>query len=139
MLESFPDLRIVPTLSLLLGEQTDSRRINPILKYLRTKGVLRDPPVVAVAGMGSSQYMVLDGSECVIALSNLKVPYTLGQVVEPGNVASPRVLRVNYPLAELMNEDSLVEKNSTLKRWLKARIVERGVRCYEEETIFFDE
>jgi len=139
MLETFPDLRIVPTQSLLLGEQTDSCRINPILEHLRTVGVLRDPPVVAVVGNGSSQYMILDGSECVIALSKLKVPYTLGQVIEPGNVASPRVLRVNYPLVELMNEDSLFEKNNALQRWLKARIVERGIRCYEEETILFDE
>ncbi len=139
MRETLPDLRIMPTQSLLLGEQADSHRLNPIVEHLRTEGVLRDPPVVAAIGNDSSQYMVLDGIESVIALRKMKVPHILGQVVGPGNAVSPRALRVNYPLAELMNENSLAEKNNTLRQWLQARIVARGVRCYEEETILFDE
>jgi len=139
MFETFPDLRIVPTQSLLLEEHSDSRHLNPILEHLRIDGVLRDPPVVTEIGRCYSQYMVLDGIEWVIALQKMKAPHILGQVVKPGIAFSTRALRVNYPLAELMNEKSLVEKNNALQRWLKARIVERGVRCYEEGTILFDE
>ncbi len=52
---------------------------------------------------------------------------------------TPRALRVNYPLSELMDGKTLVEKNNALQQWLQARIVDRGVRCYEEATILFDE
>ncbi len=52
---------------------------------------------------------------------------------------SPRTLRVNYPMAELEADEPLVEKNATLKEWIKARVARRGVRFYEETTFLFDE
>jgi len=139
MFESFPDLRILPTGSLLLDAQADIQHVGPVMECLTTEGVVRDPPVVAAIGSGGLQYVVLDGVDCVIALRKLKVPYILGQVVEPGDSATPRALRVNYPLAELMDGKSLLEKNNALQEWLHARILDRSVRCYEEATVLFDE
>jgi len=139
MCESIPDLRILPTQSLLLHEQVDVQCVDSIVECLTNEGVLRDPPLVATPGNGGLRYAVLDGADCVIALRKLKVPYILGQVVEPGDSATPRALRVNYPLAELMDGKSLLEKNNALQEWLHARILDRSVRCYEEATVLFDE
>jgi len=54
-------------------------------------------------------------------------------------LVSPRALRVNYPLKELMAVESLTRKNDTLRAWIEGRVTERGIRCYEESTIMFDE
>ncbi len=136
---SFPDLRILPTQSLFLREQADVQRVDPIMECLAKQGILRDPPIVATPGNNGPQYVVLDGADYVIALRKMNIPHILGQVVEPGDSAVPRALRVNYLLSELMAGKSLTEKNDALQQWLQARILERGVRCYEEATILFDE
>lgn len=139
MQPSFPNLRILPTRSLLLDEQVDVQQVGSILACLTKEGVLRDPPVVTTIGNSDLQYAVLDGTDCVIALRKMNVPYILGQVIEPGDNAMSRALRVNYPLTELMDGKSLIEKNNTLQAWLQTRIIDRSVRCYEEATILFDE
>jgi hypothetical protein len=54
-------------------------------------------------------------------------------------LVSPRALRVNYPLKELAADMSLTEKNSALQTWIRSRVTERSVRCYEENTVLFDE
>ncbi len=46
------------------------------------------------------------------ALRKMNVPHKLVQVVEAGNSTAPKVLRVNYPLAELMDEKLLIEKTT---------------------------
>ena len=94
---------------------------------------------MAAIGSGGLRYVVLDGADYVFALRKMKVPHILGQVVESGNVTTPRALRVNYPLTELMDGKSLTEKNNDLHQWLRACIVDKGVRCYEEAAILFDE
>ncbi|GAB4427832.1 MAG: bifunctional transcriptional regulator/O-phospho-L-serine synthase SbnI [Anaerolineales bacterium] len=73
---------------------------------------------------------------------------TILSVAQTGNLlpagitrflVSPRALRVNYPLKELVADKPLGAKNNTLQMWIQSRITERGVRCYEESTIMFDE
>jgi hypothetical protein len=54
-------------------------------------------------------------------------------------LVSPRALRVNYPLKELVADKPLAEKNDTLQKWIHGRVTERGIRCYEESTVLFDE
>lgn len=139
MHESFPDLRIIPTGSLLLHEKADVQRVGSIVECLTEEGMLRDPPIVATVENSSLQYVVLDGADYVFALRKMNVAHILGQVVEPGDSATPRALRVNYPLTELMDGKSLIEKNNALQEWLHARILDRSVRCYEEATVLFDE
>lgn len=137
--QAFPDLRILPISSLLLQEQDDVQRVGLIVQSLETEGILRDPPILEIIGRVGLRYLVLDGADSVIALRKMKIPYILGQVVEPGNGTTPRALRVNYPLSELMNGKSLAEKNKALQQWLQALMTDRGVRYYEEATILFDE
>lgn len=50
-----------------------------------------------------------------------------------------RVLRVNYPLAELKSDDPLEEKNRRLREWLKQKMKSKEVRFYGEMTYLFDE
>ena len=94
---------------------------------------------MATTGSGRLRYLVLDGTECVIALRMMQVPHVLGQVVGSGSIATGRALRVNYPLTELMDGKTLVEKNNALQQWIRTRIIEKAVRCYEEATILFDD
>jgi len=42
----------------------------------------------------------------------MNVSHKLVQVVDAGNSTAPKVLRVNYPLAELMDEKLLIEKTT---------------------------
>ena len=139
MCEPFPDLRILPTQSLFLHEQVDVQQVDFIVECLTKEGVIRDPPLVATLGNDGLRYVVLHGADYVIALRKMNIPYILGQVVEPGNVTNPRALRVNYPLTELMDGKSLTKKNKALQQWLRERILDRSIRCYEEATVLFDE
>lgn len=50
-----------------------------------------------------------------------------------------RVLRVNYPLAELKSEDSLDAKNARLQEWLQNKMASKEMRLYSEATFLFDE
>jgi len=52
---------------------------------------------------------------------------------------SPRALHLNYPLDELADGRSLESKNETLKKWIRMRVVLKGVRYYAEPTYLFDE
>jgi len=54
-------------------------------------------------------------------------------------IVAPRVLRVNYPLAEIASDRPLDEKKKALKLWLQERIAGKRVRYYSEPTVLFDE
>jgi hypothetical protein len=54
-------------------------------------------------------------------------------------IISPRALRVNYKISELMANKSLTEKEKDLRIWIQDRINQRGVRSYDEATVLFDE
>jgi hypothetical protein len=75
-----PDLRIVPTASLLLHEETDPLRVERLARGLEADGVLRNPPVVAPLPDG--RYVVLDGANRVTALRQGGYPHQLVQVVD---------------------------------------------------------
>jgi len=54
-------------------------------------------------------------------------------------VVSPRALRINYPLDNLSNHESLQEKRKTLNAFIQSRMDQKGVRIYTETTVLYDE
>ena len=65
-----------------------------------------------------------------------------GELLPPGltrHLIQGRVLRTNYPLAELRSAEPLDVKNARLQAWLQAKLAEREVRFYGEATFLFDE
>ncbi len=76
-----PDLRVVPVADLLLHEQHDAQRSEPLLQRLRADGVLKNPPIVAVID-GQQRYVVLDGANRVTAAHSLGIPHIAVQVVD---------------------------------------------------------
>ena len=76
-----PDLRVVSVADLLLHEQHDAQRSEPLLQRLRTDGVLKNPPIVA-AIPGEQRYVVLDGANRVTATQALGMQHIAVQVVD---------------------------------------------------------
>ncbi len=79
--QELPDLRVLPVSSLLLHEQHDAQRSEPLMMRLNTDGVLRNPPIVAPIP-GESRFVVLDGANRVTALAMLEIPHIVAQVVD---------------------------------------------------------
>lgn len=50
-----------------------------------------------------------------------------------------RALRVNLPLAALLEPGSTADKNQWLAGWLKEKLARRQIRYYQESTFLFDE
>lgn len=75
-----PDLRIVPTKSLIPHELEDPQRAQPLIARLPTDGTLKNPPLVTPLG-SNSQYVILDGTNRVMALDALGYEHSLVQVV----------------------------------------------------------
>ena len=76
-----PRLAIVPTASLALHEEVDLQRSQPLAERLRAEEVLKNPPVVAPLE-GEQRYVVLDGTNRVVALRALACPHVVVQVVD---------------------------------------------------------
>jgi len=76
-----PDLRVVPVADLLLHEQHDTQRSEPLLQRLRTDGVLKNPPIVAPI-RGERRYVVLDGANRVTAVLAMGIADIAVQVVD---------------------------------------------------------
>lgn len=76
-----PDLRVVPAAMLLLHEQHDAQRSEPLLRRLQTDRVLKNPPVVAPI-RGERSYVVLDGANRVAAMRALGIVHIAVQVVD---------------------------------------------------------
>jgi hypothetical protein len=76
-----PDLRILPLSSLLLHEQHDAQRSEPLAMRLVADGMLRNPPIVAPIP-GEPLFVVLDGANRVTALTGLGIPHVVAQVVD---------------------------------------------------------
>lgn len=76
-----PDLRVVPVAELLLHEQHDAQRSEPLLQRLQTDGVLKNPPIVAPI-RGEQRYVVLDGANRVTAMQALGIAHIAVQVVD---------------------------------------------------------
>ncbi len=76
-----PDLRVVPVADLLLHEQHDAQRSEPLLRRLQEDGVLKNPPVVAPV-TGERRYVVLDGANRVTATRSIGMAHIVVQVVD---------------------------------------------------------
>ncbi len=76
-----PDLRLLPTRSLVLHEQADQKRVARLEARLRAEGYLKNPPIVAPI-IGTDRYVVLDGANRTSAISNIGYPHILVQVVD---------------------------------------------------------
>lgn len=76
-----PDLRVVPVADLLLHEQHDAQRSEPLLQRLRSDGVLKNPPIVASIP-GEQRFVVLDGANRVTAAQALGMEHIAVQVVD---------------------------------------------------------
>ncbi len=76
-----PDLRVVPLAELLLHEQHDAQRSEPLLQRLQADGVLKNPPIVAPVS-GEQRYVVLDGANRVTAVQALGIAHIAVQVVD---------------------------------------------------------
>ncbi len=79
-----PDLRFVPTESVLPHERPDNSRLEPLARKLREQSVLKNPPVVTpLTGEGTphARYVVLDGANRATAARTAGFPHVLVQVV----------------------------------------------------------
>ncbi|MDQ6694244.1 MAG: ParB N-terminal domain-containing protein [Chloroflexota bacterium] len=76
-----PDLRLLPTTSLVLHEQADQKRVARLEARLRADGYLKNPPIVAPIP-GTDRYVVLDGANRTSAVANIGYPHILVQVVD---------------------------------------------------------
>ncbi len=78
-----PDLRFVPTDSLVPHERHDAQRLQPLVRDFREQSVLRNPPVVArLPGSPpeSPRYVVLDGANRATAAREARLPHLVVQV-----------------------------------------------------------
>src|SRR5512137_1153476 len=76
-----PRLQFVAAGDLVLHEQHDASRTNPLAERLRRDRVLKNPPVVAPIN-GDARFVVLDGANRTTALAQLGVPHVVVQVVD---------------------------------------------------------
>lgn len=82
MILSLPNLHILPLESLILHEEHDLQRSQPLMEKLRAAGILRNPPMVMPLMDGTKRYMVLDGANRVTSLQEMEFPHIVAQVVE---------------------------------------------------------
>jgi hypothetical protein len=78
---ALPDLRMLPTDSLVTHEDCDPRRIEKLSKRIQEEACLKHPPIVAPIP-GDHRYVVLDGANRVISFVALGVPHIVAQAVD---------------------------------------------------------
>ena len=76
-----PDLRVVPTNSLVLHEHADGKRVARLTTRVSADGYMKNPPIVAPIP-GTEKFVVLDGANRTSAMINLGLPHLLVQVVD---------------------------------------------------------
>lgn len=80
-----PQLIILPADALVLHEEVDARRVEPLVERLQADGLVKNPPIAApVDGPLGSQgrYVILDGANRTTALWKLEAPHHLVQAVD---------------------------------------------------------
>ncbi len=80
-----PQLHIVPADALILHEEVDARRVEPLVERLGVDGFLKNPPIAAPidGALGSrGRHVILDGANRTTALWKLETPHHLIQVVD---------------------------------------------------------
>ncbi len=80
---TLPTLDILPVKDIVPHEYHDEQRAYPLMERLREHGVLRNPPIVMPFHDGSGRYMILDGTNRLMAIKMLGIPHIIAQVVEP--------------------------------------------------------
>lgn len=86
----FPDLKIIPIDHIKLQEYVQKSRMRTLANTIEKEGMLRNPPIVT--NFSNSTYMHLDGANRITALSLLKYPQCLVQVVD---YSDPSHVRLN--------------------------------------------
>jgi hypothetical protein len=85
-----PTLLILPADALILHEDVDARRVEPLVERLGLDGELKNPPIAvpveSSAGYDGRRYVILDGANRTTALWKLGAPHHLVQVVDYGQV-----------------------------------------------------
>lgn len=84
-----PQLLILPASALILHEEVDPRRVEPLVDRLRADGLLKNPPIAApIDGPLGSQgrHVILDGANRTSALRKLGVLHHLVQAVDYNEV-----------------------------------------------------
>lgn len=80
-----PQLIILPADFLILHEEVDERRVEPLVERLQADGYLKNPPIAApidsVVGR-QGRHVILDGANRTTALWKLKAPHQLVQAVD---------------------------------------------------------
>ncbi len=76
-----PKLQFVAAGDLVLHEQHDASRTDPLAERLRRDRMLKNPPVVAPIN-GDARFVVLDGANRTAALAQLGIPHVVVQVVD---------------------------------------------------------
>jgi hypothetical protein len=131
-----PDLRLIPTDSMVLHEYADDKRVARLEARLRNDGYLKSPPIVAPMP-GSSRFVVLDGANRTSALLRLGCPHALVQVVD---YKSPQVQLYTWHhlitgrrpetfLAEIRGVDGLAVEPATLAE-ARAALAAREILAY---------
>jgi hypothetical protein len=80
-----PRLLILPADALVLHEEVDARRVEPLVQRLREDGFLKNPPIAAPINGAlepGSRFVILDGANRTTALWELEVPHHLVQAVD---------------------------------------------------------
>ena len=96
-----PDLRFVPTASILPHEQPDNSRLEPLVRKIRELSVLKNPPIVTtLSGEGTpdARYVVLDGANRSTAAKAAGFPHMIVQVV-PYDAAHVELSTWNHALS----------------------------------------
>jgi hypothetical protein len=71
---------MLPTGLLVPHEDYDPRRIDKLSQRLHEEGVLKNPPIAA-AIPGEARYVVLDGANRVMSLTQMGIPHIVAQIV----------------------------------------------------------
>jgi hypothetical protein len=84
-----PQLIILPADYLILHEEVDTRRVEPLVDRLQVDGFLKNPPVAAPIGClpgCQGRHVILDGANRTTALWKLEAPHHLVQAVDYSEV-----------------------------------------------------
>ncbi len=106
MLPDLPQLHILPIDALVLHEDHDLQRTQPLVDKLRAQGILRNPPVVTPLEDGTDRYLVLDGANRVTSIKTLEFPHIVAQVARPDD-PNVRLLNWNHVVWGLKGEKFL--------------------------------
>ena len=81
---ALPDLRMLPTSSLIPHEDSDPSRIDKLAQRLRQEDRLKNP-LIAAAIPESDRFVILDGTTRAMAFAAMDVPHIVAQVVSYGD------------------------------------------------------